>query len=202
MILTDEHLIWIDLETTGLSAKKDMPLELGLAITDKWGDISAQHKWLVYEDTLAFKKAMGRGYAHPVVGSMHEKSGLWDDLVERQAFALTRSNLDGVADSWLGDHGVVKGKLAMAGSSIGSLDRPFVLEHFPLLNERFSYRNVDISSIKELCRRLNPRIFEKMPEVTGYNPTKVSHRVLGDIWDSIVEYKYYVDNFLFVAEDA
>lgn len=201
MTIDNTCLLWIDLETTGLSATSDVPLELGLAVTDMWGKIFAERSWLIHEENPAFSHAMARGADHEIVGPMHDKSGLWDDLTDHPDRALTRAEVDMMADNWLASQGVLPGTLPMCGSSIGSLDRPFILAHFPTLNQRFSYRNVDISSIKELCRRFNPRIFEAMP-ATGYDSSNAAHRVLEDIHTSIKEYQFYLDNFLFVSEDV
>lgn len=192
-----ENLLWIDLETTGLSAQDDVPLELGLILTNKWGDELASHSWLVYEeDNVNFMNAVDN--CPEVVERMHHTSGLWLALENEESY--TRDNLDRVACRWLQSQGVPPGVIPMTGSSIGSLDRPFVQHHFPNLNKFFNYRNVDISSIKEICARLNPVLFEQVKELIGGKET-AAHRVLEDCRGSIYEYTLYVENFLIVGDD-
>lgn len=187
------EMCWVDLETTGLDAISDVPLELGIVLTDNDGRLFDQNSWLISEQSAEWKIKVGRGASHEIVGPMHEKSGLWDDLVEKRDMALTRKQLDDEIVNWLKARDVVPGTLPMVGASIGSLDRPFVITHFPKFNEYLHYRNIDISTLKELCKRHNPDLYSKMtlPEAT-------QHRVLNDIHGSILEYNFYLENFLFV----
>jgi oligoribonuclease len=191
------EMLWIDLETTGLDARDEIPLELGLAVTDKLGNIIAENKWLIHDETPAFLIKCGVAAQDSFVGPMHEKSGLWDDLANRRQIGFASIiETDKQAVAWLEELEVPR--LPLAGASIGSLDRPFVLEHFPALNGAMHYRNIDVSSIKELCKLHNPRVYSLMEDNTS---KQERHRVLDDIHDSINEYLYYLDNFLFQAED-
>lgn len=187
------EMLWIDLETTGLSAQNDIPLELGLMLTDKDGGNRYSAKWLIWEPGHLWAMQMGQGAAHEVVGPMHQASGLWDDLVEHRSKALTRTQVDQAACRWLEEHDVKPFTLPMAGSSIGSLDRPFVIKHFPDLHKMFHYRNIDISTVKELCKMHNPEVYSKLDAAIS---KQENHRVLDDIRDTIDEYRFYVDNFL------
>ena len=194
------EMLWIDLESTGLDARSEIPLELGLAVTDKLGNIIAEKSWLIHDDTAAFTLKVGAAQQHSIVGPMHEKSGLWDDLANREVHGYASIiETDRRAVAWLEDLEVPR--LPLAGNSIGSLDRPFILEHFPALNLSMHYRNIDISSVKELCKLHNPRVYSLLGNATGYKGKQEKHRVLDDIHDSINEYLYYLDNFLFQAED-
>ena len=198
---TTPTMLWIDLETTGLDARTEIPLELGLATSDDYGNIIESAKWLIHDDTADFKMKVANAAAHPIVGPMHEKSGLWNDLANRSVLPYhSIIETDQLAAHWVKERGAEK--LPLAGSSIGSLDRPFVLEHFPDLNETIHYRNIDISTLKELCRRLNPVLYTRLTEEWEGNAwvRKEAHRVLDDIVDSINEYRGYVDNFLMVGE--
>ena len=102
------------------------------------------------------------------------------------------------AVDWLIEIGVPPQSLPMAGSSIGSLDRPFALTHFPNLNGFLHYRNVDISSIKEICRRRNPELYENMMRDWEANGSEPQHRVLEDCYSSYDEYQMYLREFLIV----
>lgn len=192
-------LIWIDLETTGLSAQDDVPLEVGLKLTDKDGFVFAERKWLVNEEGAWFKRCIERAKYNEFVGPMHEKSGLWDALDDDEFPGQPRYEVDQQMCEFLDEHEVTFGALGLAGSSIGSLDRPFCLIHFPKFNLQAGYRNIDISSIKELCKRLNPGLFVNLSAFLG-SKEDAKHRVLEDIDASILEYRAYVENFLIVED--
>jgi oligoribonuclease len=193
--MTEITMAWVDLETTGLNANSEVPLELGIVLTDNHGCVVDQYKDLVYEyDNPEYDRAWDNMI--PYVQTMHDKSGLAKDLhhAGRNAGA-TRHQVDYKVVEWLDDHGIEPGTLPMCGNSIGSLDRPFAIVHFPKLNEFLHYRNIDISTVKELCRRLNPTLFEQIKHIVE-NKENATHRVLDDCIASINEYLVYVDEFL------
>jgi oligoribonuclease len=191
----------VDLETTGLDAQDNIPLELGIKIIDKEGFIFNEASWLIWEPSPEWSIEMGRGAAHPIVGPMHQASGLWDDLLEQRGkTTLTRRALDLEVCEWLTENNVRFGTLPMMGNSIGSLDRPFALQHFPKFNTALSYRNVDISTVKELCKANNPTLFKNLESIIG-TKEDAKHRVLEDIDACIVEYQAYRDNFFFLEDD-
>lgn len=193
-------LLWIDIETTGLEAQSDVPLELGLRLTNDIGkDIDGKRrelKWLIWEAGENYQGAWEEMI--PVVQDMHEKSGLAHDLSITDCWS--RWEVDGQAVQTLTEWGVKpEDKVGLIGSSIGSLDRPFVIEHFPSLNIFVAYRNLDVSTLKELCRRHNKPLAERIEAEVG-TKEDATHRVLEDIEASINEYKMYLDNFLFQAD--
>lgn len=191
----------VDIETTGLSAQNDIPLEVGIKLIDKEGFVFAEDSWIVWEDSNDWSIKMMRGATHPIVGPMHEKSGLWDDIVEQRGkTTFTRTELDVLLAKWLVQNGATIGKVPMMGNSTGSLDRPFTLVHFPTFNEALSYRNVDISSVKELCKANNKPLFENLRKIIG-DKENAKHRVLDDIDACITEYRAYRENFFFLEED-
>lgn len=194
----------VDLETTGLDAIKNIPLELGIKLIDKEGFIFAEDKWLIAESHLEWKIEMGMGAAHEFVGPMHEKSGLWDDLIasrelDAEYASYTRAGVDEMLCQFLSDNGAAYGKVPMMGNSIGSLDRPFVIQHFPDFNKHLSYRNIDVSTIKEICKAVNPTLFENLLPIIG-DKSMADHRVMSDIDACITEYRAYLDNFFFTEE--
>lgn len=197
--MSEIKLAWVDLETTGLEANLDVPLELGIALTDEWGQHIASAEWLIWEESEAYRVGVARGMNNDFVREMHENSGLWDDLANPRLGTMTREEVDRDVCSFLQENGVKFRTLPMTGNSIGSLDRPFALVHFPLLNEALSYRNVDISTFKEVCRHVNPELFENLRDVADMKGD-ASHRVMDDIKASIREYAAYLDNFLIVGD--
>lgn len=196
--MSDIKMCWVDIETTGLDAYDDVPLELGIILADEWGN--ELHSWqtLVWEENdKRFQKGVNRGKRNEFVNPMHEKSGLWSDL---ETFdTMTRDEADIEAVYFLEKLGVSKGTLAMSGNSIGSLDRPFALIHFPKLNAFLSYRNIDMSSIKEVVRLTNPGLYENLKPIIG-TKENADHRVLGDCRAALEEYKAYLEEFLIVGD--
>lgn len=191
-------LAWVDIETTGLDARYDVPLELGLMLTDEQGyPIYADH-WLIHDDTTEYKEKIAFASRHNIVGPMHEKSGLWSDLFMREEIGyFSRTEMDQFLAQMFQEHKIPA--IPMAGSSTGSLDRPFVLEHFPLFNKVLSYRNVDVSTIKELCKMHNPLLWENLSPMMG-SKEDAPHRVLGDLEGAITEYRLYLENFLILGD--
>lgn len=190
----------VDIETTGLDARENIPLEFGIRLIDKEGYNFADCSWLISENTVEWRIEMGNGAVNEFVGPMHEKSGLWDDLLENRGnTTLTRAELDDALCQFLSDYGAAPGKIPMLGNSIGSLDRPFCLIHFPKFNAALSYRNVDISTIKELCKAHNPTLFDNLRPIIG-SKENATHRVMGDIDACILEYRSYIENFFFIEE--
>lgn len=184
------EMFWIDLETTGLDAQTDVPLEIGVVLTDKYLNVVDTWQCLVWEENEKF--LMAKANCIPFVKDMHVTNGLWVDLDDPHRHKLERGTIDGVLIDWLSGSGIEPGTLPMAGSSIGSLDRPFVQEHFPALNEFLHYRNIDISSVKELCRLWRPDILEAFQKE---QPSEAKwHRVLEDCAGSIEEYKFYIQS--------
>jgi oligoribonuclease len=189
------EMLCIDLETTGLLALSEVPLELGLTITDKWGAVIGEWKTLIWEENNEFSNALDNMI--PYVRNMHNENGLLNDMNNFAKRTRYQTEVDAI--TWLKSHGVEKFTLPMSGSSIGSLDRPFSIIHFPLLHEFFHYRNIDVSTVRELCKMHNPLLWEKM-EASMSEMVQEKHRVLEDIQDSLILYRSLYENFLFLED--
>jgi oligoribonuclease (3'-5' exoribonuclease) len=190
----------VDLETTGLEAQFDVPLEIAVVLTDEWGgEIGEPFTSLILEDNNSFRLGVSRGKHNHFVDEMHHKSGLWRDLNDLDRL-YPRGRVDAELCGWLEAHGVEKATVPMMGNSIGSLDRPFCITHLPKFNAYLSYRNVDISSFKEVCRRTNPVLYENMLPIVG-TKEDATHRALDDARASIREYRAYLDEFLITSEN-
>ncbi len=172
--------VWVDMETTGLNANSDVPLELGIAITDDQLRWVASRCWLVYWPSNASGKPTGL-VMDDFVQDMHLKSGLWEALQcgERK----TCSQIEEGALLFLMGHGALGEP--MCGSSI-FFDRTFMRAYFPKLEAAFHYRNVDVSSIKEIYQRVNPAVVNTRPK------PYTEHRVISDISDTIGELQHYL----------
>ena len=175
----EQNLIWIDLEMTGLSPERDRIIELAVVVTDAQltrrveGPVFAIHQ---SNATLDGMDAWNK--------STHGKSG----LVERvRASTIDEAAAEAATIAWLRQF-VAAGKSPMCGNTICQ-DRRFLANHMPKLEAFFHYRNLDVSTIKELARRWRPMLLDNIRK-------NQSHTALADVHESIDELLYYRANWL------
>lgn len=195
-----EKMVWVDIETTGLSAQEDRILELGLTITDKWGEILDFDSWLVGVDDNFYQQALNDAARDPVVGPMHVQNGLfheWNLAMHKEPVIMHPDQVTSDALALLDYNEIRFGEYPMCGASV-QLDREFIREQMPKLFQHFSYRNIDISTVRALADMLNPGIGRAQKE-TFDSEGFIPHRVLSDLRWSIHEYKHYVENFFFIS---
>jgi oligoribonuclease len=168
------HLIWIDMEMTGLLPDSDRVIEIALLVTDAQLEPIATGPVLVVHQPDSVLEAMDSWNR-----SVHAKSG----LVERvRASTLTEAQAESEALAFLKQH-VPAGVSPMCGNSICQ-DRRFLARWLPRLEAHFHYRNVDVSTFKELVKRWKPEALK------GFSK-EGKHEALADILESIEELKYY-----------
>jgi len=170
----EDNLVWIDLEMTGLDTREDSILEIATAVTDKHLNLLAEGPELAIRHSLATLQSMDEWNRN-----QHTKSGLWQRALDAGvAMADAEAQTMDFLLRW-----VPAGKSPMCGNSICQ-DRRFLHRQMPRLERFFHYRNLDVSTIKELVRRWAPAIAK------GF--TKEStHTALSDVHDSIEELRYY-----------
>ena len=175
-IAVREELVWIDCEMTGLDLKSDKLIEIAALVTDADLNILGDGiDVVIHADEDALSGMVD------VVAKMHSNSGLDKEVLASTVDIPTAEKM--VLD-YIRDH-VKQAKTApLCGNSIGT-DRGFIARDMPALDEYLHYRMIDVSSIKELCRRWFPRIYFGQPE------KGLAHRALADIHESIRELKYY-----------
>ncbi|HEY2701799.1 MAG TPA: oligoribonuclease [Pseudonocardiaceae bacterium] len=171
-----EHLVWIDCEMTGLDLGKDALIEIAALVTDANLNILGEGVDVVIHADDAALDGMP-----DVVRTMHAKSGLTEE-VRRSPVTLAEAEQQ-VLD-YIKLHIPEPGTVPLAGNSIAT-DRGFIARDMPALDSYLHYRMVDVSSIKELCRRWYPRIYYAQPG------KGLAHRALADIKESILELQYY-----------
>jgi oligoribonuclease len=170
----ENHLIWIDLEMTGLDPQSDSILEIGTIITDADLEIVAEGPAFAIRHPLARLEAMDDWNR-----AQHAKSGLWARVL---ASTVDLAAAEQATIDFLARH-VPAGKSPMCGNSICQ-DRRFLARLMPRLERHFHYRNLDVSTVKELARRWAPSV--------GAGFVKDSqHTALSDIRDSIAELRHY-----------
>jgi oligoribonuclease len=174
MAQDSNHLIWIDMEMTGLNPDKDRIIEIALVITDSQLNILVEAPVLVISQPDSILDSMDKWNQ-----STHAKSGLIDKV---KASTLSESEAESSMLAFLQPH-VPAGVSPMCGNSICQ-DRRFLARSMPTLETYFHYRNLDVSTLKELAKRWKPEI------VPGFNKQN-KHEALADIYDSIEELKYY-----------
>ncbi|MGL6117741.1 oligoribonuclease [Plesiomonas sp.] len=174
-----EHLIWIDMEMTGLEPDTDKVLEIATIVTDKDLNILAEGPVLAIHQPDDVLAKMDEWCTRT-----HTASGLVDRVrsstcTEAQAQAQTLAFLA----EW-----VPTGCSPICGNSIGQ-DRRFLYRHMPELEQYFHYRYLDVSTLKELARRWKPEI------LAGFQK-QGTHLALDDIRESIAELRYYREHFI------
>ena len=173
------NLIWIDMEMSGLSPDRDCIIEVALVVTDSQLNVVAEAPVLVVHQLDAVLDGMDNWNK-----STHAKSGLIDKI---KVSKLTEPEVEVRMIEFLQQH-VPPGTSPMCGNSICQ-DRRFLARSMPQLEAYFHYRNLDVSTLKELVKRWKPEIAAGL--------TKQSkHEALADIYDSIVEMKYYREHFI------
>lgn len=170
-----DRLVWIDCEMTGLSLQTDALIEVAALVTDGELNVLGDGVDLVIKPPPAALEQMPE-----VVREMHTTSGLLEVLDT----GVTLEQAEEQVLAYVRQHAPEPNRTPLAGNSI-STDRAFLMRDMPSLEDHLHYRNVDVSSIKELVRRWYPRVYFQSPAKTG------NHRALGDIRDSIDELRYY-----------
>jgi oligoribonuclease len=179
MAQDSSHLIWVDLEMTGLDPDNDLIIEIATIVTDKNLNVLAQGPVLAVHQSDAALAAMDEWNQQH-----HGQSGLIkrvkastinDAEAERQTLAFLKQ--------W-----VPENTSPMCGNSIGQ-DRRFLYRYMPKLEAYFHYRNIDVSTIKELAARWAPHVKD------GFKKQS-SHQALDDIIESIEELRYYREHFI------
>jgi oligoribonuclease len=171
-----DELVWIDCEMTGLDLHSDKLIEIAVLVTD--GDLNVLGEGVdvvVHADDAALSSMV------EVVADMHARSGLVDEV---RASTVDIAAAEAMMLNYVREHVKQPKTAPLAGNSIAT-DRGFIARDMPALDSFLHYRMIDVSSIKELCRRWYPRIYYGQP-------TKgLAHRALADIHESIRELQFY-----------
>jgi oligoribonuclease len=173
------NLVWVDMEMTGLNPDTDRIIEVAVVVTDSDLNVLAEGPVFAIhqpDEVLNAMDAWNKG--------THGRSGLIDRV---KASTVTETEAEAALIDFL-KHFVPAGKSPMCGNTICQ-DRRFMARSMPKLEAFFHYRNLDVSTLKELCRRWKPEL------VSGFKKHQM-HTALADITESIEELRYYREHFI------
>jgi oligoribonuclease len=178
---TGDRLVWIDLEMTGLDVRRHVIVEIAVLVTGD--DLVPRDDGI---DVVVHQPPTALSEMDDYVRSMHTRSGL---LPEIEASTVSLADAGAAALDYVRTHVPEPRTALVCGNSIG-VDRRFLDVQLPELDGYLHYRSIDVSTLKELCRRWSPEVYRKRP---GKHE---AHRALADIHESIAELAYYRDHFL------
>ena len=179
MAQEQNNLVWLDMEMTGLDPDRDRIIEVAIVVTDSQLNAVTQAPVLVIHQADAILDAMDEWNK-----STHARSGLIDKV---KVSTLIESAAEEQLLAFLAQH--VPGRTSpMCGNSICQ-DRRFLARHMPRLEAYFHYRNLDVSTLKELAKRWKPEVAKGLVK-------QGKHEALADIYESIYELRYYREHFL------
>ena len=171
----NDRLVWIDCEMTGLDVEVDELVEIAVVVTDfELRPLDAGFQVVIKPDASALANM------NTFVTGMHEASGLLEEIPQ----GITLADAEFQTLEYIQRFVPQEGKAPLAGNTIGT-DRMFLAKYMPRVDRWLHYRNVDVSSIKELSKRWYTRAYIHAPDKNG------GHRALADIRDSIRELVYY-----------
>jgi oligoribonuclease len=177
-VATQDRLVWIDCEMTGLDLDSDQLVEIAAIVTEAdLTEVDSGISLVIRPEDLAVLDDMV-----DVVREMHINSGLLEEIPNGVPLADAQEQVL----AYVRQHIPEARKAPLAGSSV-YVDRGFLAKYMPELDAHLHYRLIDVSSVKEIARRWYPRAYFASPEKNG------NHRALGDIRESIAELRYYRD---------
>ena len=179
MAQDQNNLVWLDMEMTGLSPDENRVIELAMVVTDSELNVVAEAPVWVVHQSAAVMSSMDAWNT-----STHGKTGLTAKVL---VATTNEADVEASALAFLQQH-VPRLASPMCGNSICQ-DRRFMARHMPKLEDWFHYRNLDVSTLKELCKRWKPELAKGLKK-------HGRHEALADIYESIDELKYYREHFL------
>ena len=177
----DDRLVWLDLEMTGLDLTRHTIVEIAVLVTD--ADLVSLDEGL---DIVVHQPPEMLAAMDDFVRNMHTKSAL---LPAIEASTVPLADAGAQALAYVRSHVPKPMTAPLCGNSIG-VDRRFLDKYLPELDAYVHYRNIDVSSLKELCRRWYPDVYKKRPS------KREVHRALDDVHESIAELRYYREALL------
>src|SRR5215510_1727824 len=180
-VAADDRLVWLDLEMTGLDVRRHVIVEIAALVTD--GDLVELDDGI---DLVVHQPPAALAEMDDYVRAMHTRSALLP-AIESSTLSLADAGVQVL--EYVRQHVPSAGTAPLRGNSIG-VDRRFLDHQLPDLDAYLHYRSIDVSSLKELCRRWYPAVYKQRPGKAE------SHRALSDVRESIAELRYYREHLL------
>ena len=181
----ETHLVWLDMEMSGLEPEQERILEIAFVVTDLHLNTIAEGPVYVIHQSDAVLDGMDNWNK-----GTHGKSGLIDKV---KASSVSEAQAQAEILAFLKPL-VPKGKIPLCGNTIHQ-DRRFMALYMPQLNDFFHYRNIDVSTLKELAKRWRPEVYKSFKK-------QQAHTALADVYESIDELKHYRQHFLQALPNA
>ncbi len=172
----NDHLVWLDCEMTGLDLERDVLIEVAALVTDSELNVLGTGV-----DVVIHADESALGSMVEIVREMHDKSGLTDAV---RTSTVTVEQAEQLVMDYVTAYVPEPRTAPLCGNSIAT-DRGFLAKHMPRFEQHLHYRMIDVSSVKELCRRWYPRAYFGQPQ------KGLAHRALADIQESIRELEFY-----------
>ncbi|XP_029681051.1 probable oligoribonuclease isoform X1 [Formica exsecta] len=170
-----DHIVWIDMEMTGLDVEKDHILEIACVVTDKTLKIISEELNIIIHQSNIILDNMNTWCKR-----QHKKTGLTENS---RSSTISLEDAEKMVLNFLQKY-IPRGVCPLAGNTV-YMDRFFLYKYMPLVNNFLHYRIIDVSAIKEVVRRWNPSVYDSVPK------KELKHRALDDIKESIKELAYY-----------
>ncbi|SDE45439.1 oligoribonuclease [Glycomyces harbinensis] len=174
--MTEERLVWVDCEMTGLDPETEALIEIAVLVTEP--DLTPLDEGIDLVIACEGPELENMG---AFVADMHAKSGLTDEV---RASQISLQQAEDAVLEYIKQHVPEARTAPLCGNSIAT-DRTFITKYMPRLDDHLHYRMIDVSSIKELARRWYPRVYYNQPA------KGLAHRALADINESVKELEYY-----------
>lgn len=182
MPVNDNHLLWVDLETTGSDPTKDCIIEVGAILTDQDLNVLGEYSELV----APTEEGLGRLMMNPTVRRMHEANGLLEELLDLSATPPRRvHHVSAHLVHWADDLGARRGRTILAGSGVGHFDRRFIAKWMPLVDKFLRYWCIDIGVVRRAHE-----MWADTPLPSDAD-TRKTHRALDDIRCHLEEAKAF-----------
>lgn len=183
--VNESHLVWLDMEMSGLEPEAERILEVAFVVTDKDLNTLAEGPVYVIHQSSAVLEGMDAWNK-----GTHGKSGLIDKVI---VSTVSEAQAEAEIIEFLRFY-IPKGKIPLCGNTIHQ-DRRFMALYMPALNDFFHYRNIDVSTLKELAKRWRPDVYQSFKKAQ-------KHTALADVYESIDELKHYRQHFLNLSSSA
>ncbi len=187
MAITDDVRVWVDSETTGLNMHECDLIEVEFWLTDKFAEEVYDKLHIVIEPGPEWDK-----YAEEYAFDLHTKNGLLREAVQH---GVSLHEAQSLFLEWVNKHSLKSNLYSMYGANVANFDRQWLKTYMPKAEGWFHYRNVDISTLRNLAKDFYPKVLRTMPKV------ETDHRTYNCLPGALAQFRHLTENFLFIEEE-